>query len=126
MMMIPIYIPTRKITIMAPKVMQKIAFLLNYKGLHTTSITAPGDFATIKFSSFEKIRKCLARWQKRKSPHDAALWEWFKEKVTIELRLDDVDETEDDVRIRNPYLVWIHFPVAYSDHFARLFKAAMM
>ena len=126
--MIPIYIPTRKITIMAPKIMQKLAFILNYKGMHTTSISVSteGEIATIKFVSFEKVRKCLSRLQKGKSAQDTALWNWMKDKITIEMRLDNVHETEDVIRQRNPYLLWFHFPVGLSDHFADLFKAAML
>jgi hypothetical protein len=121
--MIPIYIPTRKVTIMAPKIMEKLAFLLNYKGFHTTSITiGEAEIATIQFESFEKVRKGLARWQASPEPQARAMWTWLKEKATIELRLDDVHETEDLSRRNNPYIVMLHFPVMYSEHFAKLFK----
>lgn len=121
---IPVYIPTKKITIISPKIMQKLAFQLNYKNLRTTKLEIVGDIALVQFQSFEQFRRCLKRWQKKENDADERLWRFLQDHVMIEMILDDVDTSERPERLDQPYLPLLRFNVEQIGQFATLFHAA--
>lgn len=124
--MIPLYIPTRKITIMTPKVLKKLIFILNYKGLITTTIQCVDNTSSIQFGDYDMFRRLIVRWQRGANPADAILWDWINENVTIQLKLIHVDQTETLQRKENPFVAVITFESNKSDTFADLFKNSMM
>ena len=123
-MMIPVYIPTRKITILSPKPLHRLAFGLNYKGLVTSKLAIEDDVAIIQLQSFETFRRYLASLQQCKTPEDAALWEWLTLHATIELVLDHVGPDEPAARTNQPYLPVIKIPTSEIDALDAVFRAA--
>jgi hypothetical protein len=121
---VPVYIPTKKITIITPKVLQKLAFQLNYKNLRTTKLEVEGDIAIVQFQSFEAFRRCLKRWQQKNTEADERLWKFLQDHVMIEMLLDDVETSEPKARQDQPYLPLLRFNVDQIDQFATLFHAA--
>jgi hypothetical protein len=121
---VPVYIPTKKITIIAPQIMKKLAFQLNYKNLKTTKLEIDGEVAIIQFHSFEAFRRCLKRWQRKENDADERLWRFLQDHVMVEMVLSDVDTSEPKARQDQPYLALLRFNVSQIDQFASLFHAA--
>lgn len=121
---VPVYIPTKKITIMAPKAMQKLAFQLNYKNLRTTKLEIDGDVALVQFQSFEMFRRCLQRWQRKENDADERLWRFIQDHVMIEMVLIDVDPSAPTRDLEQPYLPLLRFNLDQIDQFTSLFYAA--
>jgi len=119
--MVPVYIPTKKITILAPKILQKLAFQLNYKNLVTTKLEVEGDVALVQFRSFETFRRCLKKWQRKENEADERLWRFLQDHVMIELVLDDVDPKDIKQRQEQPYLPLLRFNTDQIDQFTSLF-----
>jgi len=122
--LVPVYIPTKKITIMAPKIMQKLVFQFNYKSLRTTKLEIEGDVALVQFQSFEAFRRCLQRWQRKENDADERLWRFLQDHVMVEMLMTDVDPGESKQLQTQPYLPLLRFNVAQIDQFTSLFYAA--
>ena len=121
---VPVYIPTKKITILAPKLLQKLAFQLNYKNLITTKLEIEDKIALIQFKSFETFRRCLKKWQKKENEAEERLWRFLQDHVMIELVLDDVEENDIQQRQDQPYLPLLRLNTDQVDQFTSLFHAA--
>lgn len=120
---VPVYIPTKKITVLAPKAMSKLAFQLNYKSLRTTRLEIDGDVCLVQFAVFESFRRCLKRWQLGETANERAIWEFFKDNVTLELEMIDVDPHETTTRQNQPYVPIIRFHIELLDRLSELFHA---
>lgn len=121
---VPVYLPATKTTIVTPKPMAKLAFELNYKGLLTSRIELNDNEALIEFQTFEELRKCLYRWQLKETAANAALWEFLKNNVSIELVVHDVEKTATLQRQQQPYVPILRLDVSRIDEFCTLFYAA--
>lgn len=121
---IPVYIPSRKITILSPKPLQRLAFILNYKGLITSKLEIQDDMAVIQFVAFEPFRRSLASWQLAKTPADETMWNWINKHAVIELVLDKVDPSEAAIRTNQPYLPRVRVPMTQIAAFYSAFHAA--
>ena len=122
---VPVYLPRTKVTILVPKVMAKLIFELNYKGLTTirSEINDQND-AIIEFDHYETFRRNLKRWQSSPEQADKALWTFLKNNVSIELHLIDIDAAANIMLLEHPYTPIIKLSATKLDEFCSLFYAS--
>lgn len=119
---VPVYLPHLKTTVMTPKVMAKLVFELNYKGLITTRTemsATSDDEVLIEFEKFDEFRRCLVKWQTKDTAPNAAIWDFMKANVAIELSLRETIPVG-----HHPYVPILRLHVSKVDEFCALFYNA--
>ncbi len=121
---IPVYLPRTKTTILVPKVMSKLVFEFNYKGLTTTKTEIENDVAMIELKNFEEFRRCLQRWQLKENDATKALWEFLQQHVSIELCLQNLEDGATQQQLTQPYIPLLRLQTSKVDQFCELFYHA--
>jgi hypothetical protein len=124
---VTVFLPKSKTTIQTPKVLAKLVFELNYKGLTTlrTEIDASNNLALIELQRFEDFRRCLHRWQLCENDANRAMWQFFRDNVSIELNMQDGSQRQTETKTAiHPFTPILRFDLSKVYEFAALFYKA--
>ncbi len=121
---IPVYLPRTKVTIMVPKLLAKLTFELNYKGLATTRVEVNDDEAMIELENYDLFRRNMKKWQLSSEPADKNMWTFLKANVAIELNLMDVSPAANPTLLEHPYTPILRCNTSKIDEFSAHFYAS--
>lgn len=82
--LIDIVIPVIKKRLQVPKGISRLAFQLNYRGLHTTNI-AWDDPVRIELESYKQFQTYIEMWRNSKKSQVYRLFKFFADEVKYEL-----------------------------------------